>query len=152
MTKKVLLLGWRVVFHIQPFDIVHGWGSVLHATIGGNIGKYGDRIPGVWFLPGKTQLHICSAVNGNKNYCKNTKPLPLNKFSTVVIQQIQKAPFGNHYYYQIIINNIVEHDVLNTRPKAFHNVKYYLGDPWYWAARAFVRGLSVVNLAHKGML
>lgn len=130
---------------------MQGWSNILHATIGGNIKVYGDRIPSLWFYPGTTKLLISSAVSGKKNFCKSTDPLPMNNFSTIVIQQVQKAQYGNLYFYQIIINDKMIVDVLNNLPKVFYNVTYYLSDPWHLAARAFVRRLGVVNLEHKGM-
>ena len=40
--------------------------SVIHFTTDGNMGKYGDRIPGIWIYNKK--LEIMSAVSGNHNY------------------------------------------------------------------------------------
>ena len=39
--------------------------NVLHFTTGGNHGRYGDRIPGIWIWNNK--LQIASALNGNHN-------------------------------------------------------------------------------------
>ena len=43
------------------------WRNVIHFTIGGNYGTYGERTPGVWIFR-NNQLHIASAVNGNHNH------------------------------------------------------------------------------------
>ena len=147
-TKKHLLRGWKLSFNINPFGIVHGWSSILHATIGKNNGRYGDRTPGIWFHGGSTKLHICSAINGNRNLCYNSKPLPRNRFSTILIQQIQKA--NHQYFFQIYINGRKVFDVLNKRPQVFANVKYYASDPWFNAARAIITKFRVINLGHRG--
>merc|ERR1712002_251879 len=42
------------------------WQNVLHITTGDNIGKMGDRIPGVW-VTDKKELYVSFAINGNKN-------------------------------------------------------------------------------------
>ena len=39
--------------------------NILHITTGGNHGKYGDRIPGIWIWD--RRLSISSALNGNHN-------------------------------------------------------------------------------------
>ena len=150
-TVKVLPHGWVVSFKVRPFSTVYGWSNILHATIGGNDAKYGDRIPGIWFHSGSTKLHICSAVNGNKNYCYNT-PYQLGryKFTTITIRQVQKENYGNHYFYQIIINGKKVVDVMNRETKVFRNVKYYVSDPWHDAARANIQNLKVITLKHKG--
>ena len=66
-SKGELPRGWKVSFKINPFAIYGEWSNVLHATIGHDAGRHGDRTPGIWFLPGTTRLHTCSTVNGNTN-------------------------------------------------------------------------------------
>lgn len=152
--KKIKVLStlsrhWKLQFSIKPLHVKHGWTSIIHASIGENVAKYGDRIPAVFFHSGSTRLHICSAVSGNKNYCKDFKPLPLNKFSTIIIQQIPKQrrygtkSYGTQYHYQIIINKKQVLDVVNTKPQVFHNVNYYASDPWHPPAIAIVSHIKL---------
>ena len=147
--RNTLLRGWRVSFQINPFGTVNGWSNIMHATIGKNIGRYGDRTPGIWFHSGTTKLHICSAVNGNANYCYNSLSIPLHKHSSIIVQQIQSA--SNHqYYYQIFINGKRYINLLNKRPQIFSNVKYYASDPWHQAAHATIRHFRLTMYKHKG--
>ena len=144
--------GWKVTLQIKPFGVTTGWSNVMHATIGKNIERYGDRAPGIWFLSKTTKLHICSAVNGNRNFCFNQRVgLPMNKYSIVTIQQIQKSQFGNLYYYQIIINGKLVVNVQNNHPDVFYNIKYFSSDPWYHAGKASVRNFKVTTFKHKGI-
>ena len=145
---KVLKRGWSLSFAIKPTGVVKGWSNIMHATLGKNSKRYGDRTPGVWFISGTTKLHICSAVSGNRNRCYNSAPLPKKKFSRILIRQIQKRNFK--YYYQIFINGKKKFDVLNTKPKVFKNVKYYASDPWYKAAKAQLRNMKLRMFRHKG--
>ena len=148
-TKATLLRGWKVYLQINPFGTIDGWGSILHATIGKDSQNYGDRTPGIWFHSKSTKLHICSAVNGNRNYCYNSAPLPLHKHSAVIIQQIQLG-HNHQYYYQIIINGKLVLNVMNEQARVFKNVKYYASDPWYTPAKATIRSFSLAMFKHQG--
>ena len=149
MTKRVLERGWSLSFDIKPTGLVAGWSSILHATIAGNIGRYGERTPGIWFPPNTNQLHICSPVNGNANFCFNSAPLNPKIFSRVVIRQLQKGNL-KRYSYEIWINGKKIVDVVNNRPELFHNVKYYISDPWHNAAKVQLKNINVVNYPHQG--
>ena len=149
--KKILSESWSLSFYIKPFGVRPGWSNVLHATTGGDNGVYGYRTPGVWMISNSRRLHICSAVNGNPNYCWNSQSLPANKFTQVEIRQIPK--FGpNSYYFQVLIDNTLKHEILNKQPSIFHNVRYYLSDPWYKPAKAHVRNFNVFNIRHPGQI
>ena len=147
-TKDVLPRGWKVSFKLNPFGIEKDWSSVLHATIGKNHGRYGDRTPGIWFSPGTTKLTICSAVNGNVNYCYSSV-LSKNKETTIVVQQVQSQK-NHQYYFQVYINGKKAHEILNKSPQIFKNVKYYAGDPWYNPAKAVLTDFKLVTYKHKG--
>lgn len=129
-------------FEIRPLGIVSGWSNIIHATIGNNIGKYGDRTPAVFFLSRTTRLHICSAVNGNVNYCWNSSPLPLLRYSRIRITQQEK---GNKLYYMIFINKRRMLRIENKRPEFFQNVQVYSADKWYSPSKATIRRYKLVD-------
>ena len=137
---------WRVVFKVKPLGKRNGWGNIIHSSAFGKSNKkYGDRIPGVWFKPNTTRLHICSAVNKKKNHCFTSKKnLPMNKFTRVVIQQV--AMKDGRFKYQITINKIVVHKVINKGPRSYKNVKMYASSPWAKPARAVLKNLKFRNL------
>ena len=143
---------WTVQFEIKPLKVMSHWRSILHGTIGGNVKNYGDRTPGVWFISKTTRLFICSAINGNPNFCIATKQsLPLNRYTTVKIQQVAllrrygSRQYGTRIHFQIRINDKLVADRVNTKPKSFNEVRYYSGDPWYEPAFAVVRNFKVFN-------
>ena len=141
MRRKQLLRGWTLSMSIKPTGKVGGWSNIFHATIGKNHGRYGDRVPGIWFHTNRNRLHITSAVNGDVNLRYDKSVLPKNKFTQLMVRQIKKA---NKYYYQIFVNNKMVYNVENTKPSVFKNVKFYAADPWYNAAKAEIRNLNIV--------
>ena len=119
---------YELSFKIKPFGIVNGWGNILHATVGNDITRYGDRTRGVWFHGRTTKLYICSAINRNKDFCWTSSfSLPLNSYTQIRIQQ--KALLGKTFY-TIYINGVVTLHVENNRASSFRNVKVYGSDPW----------------------
>ena len=46
------------------------WQNVIHLTTGGNVGKMGDRIPGVWVTKRK-ELWVIFAINGKGDFSKS---------------------------------------------------------------------------------
>ena len=146
--KNILPRGWSIRFLISPFGTVNGWSNVLHATVGGNNGNYGDRIPAIWFHSRSTRLHICSAVNGNKNYCYNSHPLSKTYFSIVTVQQRQTST--GEYFYQIFIGRGRYVNVLNKQPQIFHNVRYYASNPWDPKAKANFKNFQLTTFDHQG--
>ena len=148
-TKDELPRGWKVSLEINPFAIYGGWSNVLHATIGRDVGRHGDRTPGIWFLPGTTRMHICSTLNGNANYCYNTPALPKDRQNKIIVQQVQNLN-NYQYYYQIFINGKKVHEVLNQQTQIFNNVKYYASNPWYYPAKATIDKFRLETYKHLG--
>ena len=100
---------------------------------------------------GSSKRLICSAVNGNKNYCYGTLyQLGRYKFTTIIIQQVQNPHYGNYYFYQIIINNKTVVNVLNYYTRVFHNVKYFVSDPWYHTSKVNVISFKFEIFNHRG--
>ena len=67
--------------------ITDTWQSLIHFTTGGNHGKYGDRIPGLWINKNK-KLYIMSAVNWNPTHIYNfPKVLEEGKWINVEVSQ-----------------------------------------------------------------
>ena len=140
--------GWRVFTKITPLGIQKGWSNIMHATIGGDNKNYGDRIFFFFFFGVYRFLHICSAVNGNKNNCYDSSPLPLKKEATVVVQQIQSSK-DFKYYFQIFINRKRVYSIQNKDIKVFQNVEYFLSDPWYMPANAKLGDFRIAFLRDR---
>ncbi|XP_065656161.1 uncharacterized protein LOC100212432 isoform X5 [Hydra vulgaris] len=134
---------YTVSFKIKPVSYSQGWKSVIHLTIGQNIGRYGDRTPAAWFHhDGSGKLTIASAINGNSNYYFNTQPLPLNEWSSFQISQYR---VNGVYTFVVYLNGHTIHSVQNSKPESFENIKVYLGDPWYDTQPGFIKDLSIIN-------
>ena len=147
-TIPQLSTSFIVKFQLYPIRFQSGWTNILHLTTSGaNINNYGDRVPGVWFWSAssrdtKNRLHICSAVNNNRNYCFNSaKIVPRGQWSAVEISQRRE---GNLLKYQVKVRGVVIGTVTNTAARAFSNVKVYAGDNFYNAAPGYIRALTVV--------
>ena len=132
---------YAISFKVSPTKFAPGWHSVIHFTTSGDVDVYGSRIPGIWFQDNGTLL-ICSAISGNKDYCFNSAPLPLNKFTEVRISQEMD---GDDYFYMIEIGGTEFVRVQNNQPEVFRNVKVYVGDPWSPAQEGALRDLLIKN-------
>jgi len=126
---------------VKPTGIQSGWSSLLHLTVGGNSVK----IPGIWFNSGRTSLHICNALNTNKNYCWNSRNLPLNKYTKVEIRQTWDV-YQNKYRLIISIDSVIKHNTVNNAIQGYQNVVFYASDPWHPAAKAVLKNLVFQNL------
>lgn len=131
---------WELSAEILPTGTTSGWSNLLHATIGGNVDRVGDRVPGIWFNSDTTKLHICSAVSGNRNYCINSEPLPMNEWSALKVSQTMQS--DGTFQYKIEINQDEIHSGINTWPQVFQDVKLYMSDPWYPAASASTKNVE----------
>ena len=64
-------------------------GNIIHFTIGGNIGRHGNRSPGLWAAKGK--FYLASSIDGNHNYSFQP-PLPsLNTWHSIEISQLSRG-------------------------------------------------------------
>ena len=138
---------YRVKFDLFPTVFRRGWSNVIHFSVNGDVSQYGDRIPAVYFPDSSSTatsnvLHICSAVNGDKNHCHNPPwpRLQRNIWSTVEIAQTKVS---NYYVYAIHLNHKLVYKTTNTDARQFSNVKVYVGDPFYDAQPGFIRNLTV---------
>jgi len=115
------------------------WESVIHLTTDGNVGKMGDRIPGIWVKDGKT-LHIAFAINGVGNTVKNVGALEENKWIKVEISQ--KPTADKKYNFEVKLNGESVWLVENTTPAVYSKPKVYIGDPWYPAVDGKLKNLE----------
>ena len=137
-----------VSFDIRPTGIVASWGSIIHLTRGQDNSQYGDRVPAVWFSPRTRRLHICSAINGKKNFCYNDHTdLPKTRFTKVRI--FQKRTSKGQFIFTVVINSKIKKVIANKAPATFYNVKYFLGNPWSPPAKAIVKNVKI-KLSQSG--
>ena len=132
---------FEVKFDIFPKSMPsEPWASVIHLTTGNNIGRHGDRIPGVWLNPHPFWC-VASSVSGNYNHHHTFLNVSLNKWASFRIWQNQ-IPDGSYFFEYSIDNNTI-HSIENNDPKTFRNVKVYAGDPWHVSADAKIRNFQI---------
>ena len=135
---------FEVKFDVLPKSIPsETWASVIHLTTGYNIGRHGDRIPGVW-LNSQPFWCVASSVSGNYNQHHTFWNVSLNKWSSFRIWQNQ-FPDGS-YFFEYSINNNTIRSIKNNDPKPFRNVKVYAADPWHASADAKIRNFQICTL------
>merc|ERR1719189_2655849 len=120
------------------------WKSLFHLTIGGN-NEIGGRVPAV-FVNRNKFFHICYHVNGNKNYYKNYN-YELNKDYHFEISQHKNSK--GKAIYSIKVNGETFHEIVNTTPLKFKDVKLYLSDPWHETFAPFgnLSNLKIITLS-----
>ena len=146
---------WGDVFNIE-FNIkvtkkpARGrWANVFHFTASGfNHGRYGDRIPAFW-IHGNGFFHICSAISGNVNYCKNFNYVQGKLYQVAIKQQLEA--FGK-YWYEIVINGVSILKVENKKVERFSRVKLYASDPWHDPFSKKLGSISHIQILQKGLL
>jgi hypothetical protein len=62
----------------------------------------------------------------------------------------QKQKIDGEYWYQILINDKLLHQVVNRKPQLFKNVKFYESDPWYKSAEACITNMVLNIFKHNG--
>ena len=135
---------WSLTFKIRPTGILEGWNVIFQATIGGACCSIGQRIPGVWFYPSTSKIHVQSAVNGQGGYGFSSDSLELNVWSAV---QVRQQLIDGKYMFSILINDTVVHTVENTTPQTFENVELYTrNSPWNEYAQADTCNFEFNNL------
>jgi hypothetical protein len=118
----------------------------VHFTTGGDHGKYGDCVPGIWTCPNKTTLHLSDGYEGKHHNTVNASPdLDINK-EVVVRLRVQGSArtvwFGD--------KKVVDRPAEMGARQAFENVKVYIGDPWHEPANAQIRNLRYTDLNEQG--
>ena len=121
---------WSDEFKVE-FDVIvkaelpRSWTSLFHLTTGENAGA-GGRIPAVFVKQAKF-FYICYQVNGNDDYCIIYN-YELNKDYHFEISQHKS---NGEAIYSIKVNGETFHEIVNTTPLKYKDVKLYLSDPWY---------------------
>ena len=138
----VMFKEYEVSIDIKPVGTVIGWSNILHVTAGGNYKEYGDRLPALFFAPNNHNLHICSAVSGNRNYCVDTVLRPGQYTRITVSQHFDITP--GKYLYSVFVNGIeLTSNVENKDPRTFTKVKAYLSDPYYPPSKVVLKNLRI---------
>ena len=135
---------WSISVNIMPIGILTGeneWGNILRVGLGGDREEYGDRTPAIWFTPSTTKMSIYSAINGDSEYFIETDPIPINAWAWVEMSQVRQ-PDGV-YQFTIRMAGAIIHQIINTDPREFSDVKIYTSDNYWPAANAKIANLTI---------
>ena len=135
-----LTKSWSLSIDIKPLGALSEWTNIMHATIGQNNGRHGDRTPVLDFRSHSTRLYICSSLMDTISFCFDTQPLPLNVYSYIEVKQDRVD--DSKYVYSIHVNEtlVVKKDLTELEKlREFENVKFYLSNPWYSSANVVIR-------------
>jgi hypothetical protein len=102
------------------------WTSLFQLTTDKDTG-IGSRIPAV-FVNQDKYFHHCYHVNGNTNYCQNYNYMLNKDYHFEILQQKNSK---GEAIYSIKVNGETIHEIVNTTPLKFKDVKLYLSDPWF---------------------
>ena len=140
---------YDISLQIKPFGKIGHWANILHFTQGSNYGRYGDRVPAIWFHPHSNRLAICSAISRNHNYCWSSPGnIPTHRYTSIRV--VQKLESYGRFVYRIYIDGRLVKAVVNTSPGTFYNVKAYSSDPWHLPAPAYVTNLKI-TISNSGI-
>jgi uncharacterized protein (DUF427 family) len=137
-------LDYKISFTITPTGIQEQWSNIFHITATGqNCCNYGDRIPGVWFFPGNTRLHVVHghADSGNDD-CSPEEPLPLNVATPVDIEIRQK-------HVEVRFNGRIVCTEPRGTVETFNAAHMYISDTWHPAANAAVSEMKLEHMTPK---
>ena len=97
-----------------------GWSNVFGFQKQGvkDVGM-GSRVPGVWLRPFSTVLHICMALNNRPSDCRDSDEMPIETWFKLNIKQFR---WEGKYTYQIFIDDVLKHSVINNQPMIFEEV------------------------------
>jgi len=145
-----LTRSYTLTFEVKPAIYRSEWTNVIRltSTSGNCCGTSGDRIPAVFFHPGRSskhstnKFHICSVVNGNGNFCYDSKEYTVEtgKWTKVVISQLRE-PEG--YRYTVMVSGVVLGSTINRAAREFTNVEVYASDNFYDTAQGTIRNLII---------
>jgi len=137
---------YKFEFTIIPTSKQNGWRNIFHNTISGQDKCDDCRVPGVWFHPGTTRLHIRAGSIGSGNFGYDPEEeLPLNQETNVTV-----TVRGDRM--KVEYSGALKH---SKTVKTFENrksgaAKFYASDPFYEPAQCKVKNVKWTNLGgHK---
>ena len=127
-------------FIIKPTGTYPQWSNVLHSTISNrDCCSENDRVPGIWFIPNSTRLHVRVPTSTTWNDGINTNKLPMNKDTMVMVKADPEkltVQFhdGNNLFYNM--------SKYQSGRRGVGNSRFYLSDPWYEPAKCVIKNIE----------
>jgi len=130
---------FELEFELELGEQTDRWSNILGFEQQGELedtpGRFdvGRRVPAVFRHANSNRLHICMAINDNGNKCWNSQELNIGEWYDVKIRQaflINENRSRYEFYYQIYINEELQHQWVNNQPRVFHNVNGVYGNTY----------------------
>lgn len=137
-TLPIITKEFTIRFDMYVSSLANEYKNLFHMTIRDNVGRYGDRIPGVW--TGGAGVEIYSAVNDRHNYGKKID-IDIDKWISFEITQRHERT--GEYSYKMSRHGAEVVQMINERPTNFENVMVYASDPWYPSFDGLMRNMEV---------
>jgi hypothetical protein len=139
--QTIVPRNYRLIFDITPLSTIPTWGSILHLTSDGtDMGVRGSRMPAIFMTPGNSALHVRTDGETYSNAGYDTRPLPLNQKTTVVIEAM------NNLFMTFFNGTMVGIQVLpSLRISGLAHL--FVSDPFYPAANARISNLQLLDLS-----
>lgn len=83
-----------ITFTIRPTALeTTNWASLFafSKTLTDDLNQTGSRMPGVWFFPNSTRLHVSFIAGGQNVAVDTTNPIPLNQDTNVTLKMTQNS-------------------------------------------------------------
>ena len=121
--------------------LVHPWQNILRFTATDHDqGNQGDRIPGVWFYPNTTRLHIVDGHGPDANdECSILEELPAG------VPTMLRIVLESHQV-RVFYNGTLKCIEARSDRQVWNETMVYLGDPWYEPAPVDVRNFYLSEL------
>ena len=119
-------LTWEISFDmVLHRDVGEYHNNIFHFTTGGSGIAIGDRIPALWV---KNQLiHFTFVTDTNPNYIFE-HDVTINQKISIKMEQVLVAEQPT---VRIFVDQQVVFNMSHNWKTPFHNVKLYLGNPWF---------------------
>ena len=142
-TIPTLYPDWTIEFDIQPLTIKSGWNNILHLSEGGPEDKYLEHpvTPAIWFSSGTSIVVYMTKGTSPSVHVVESSALALKQWTSVKISQTSNAA-GNVEFVVKVQDKVIHSEVLS-KPREFHDVNVFAGNPWYPAADAMIKNLYI---------
>jgi hypothetical protein len=132
-----LTTNYKLSFTITPTGIRNDWAGIMHFTTGANCCGSVDRVPGFWFWPNSTSLHVrisdSKEPNWGLDWSADAFRLPMNEPTRVELlcrdESVLLTVGGK--FFQFKQPNI----------RKSGDIRIYSGSPWYQPASANMEGV-----------
>ena len=136
---------FSISVEIKPTDVVNDEANIIILTDNDKKNKLGT--PGIYFEKNKMELRVCMAgLHKNMRDCHKTKELPKDKFTNVVVKQVQRI--DDKYQFYVLIDGKESQDSIkiNDKPTEYDNVEMSASGKDTTPAKAVIKDVQFNNV------